>query len=73
MSINYYQEWRDAGHDYHSDPVTEADVCGPEDFDDDPTDLPEPFLDTDDPWSGWIIAQLIIAFSDEMQSETAPW
>lgn len=31
------------------------------------------FLDTDDPWCGFIVAQLIIAFSDENQSMIAPF
>lgn len=74
MSINYYQEWRDAGHDYHSDPVTEADVCGPED---DPNYVTEPelplYFDSTDPWCHWMIAELIIACNDDTQSAVAPW
>lgn len=65
MTAAFFDEW---GH-----PVTEADVCGPEDFGQEPAPLPELHLDTDDPWTHWMIAELIIAFSDEMQSETAPW
>lgn len=63
-ALNCWDEW---GH-----PVTARDVCDPAELGDD-TDLPEPYLDTDDPWSGWIVAQLIIAFADEAQSAEVPF
>lgn len=66
MSAAFFDEW---GH-----PVTETDVCGPED---DPNYVPEPqlpaYFDSEDPWCHWMIAELIIACSDADQSSAAPW
>lgn len=69
--LNSHQEWRDAQAACYAEHVTARDVSDREDTD--PADLPELYLDTDDPWCSWMIAELIIAWQDEMQSLRAPW